>query len=276
MSGELSHQDLERALVEIGARLEAPTVDLVHAVGRRIRSAGPAPARVIRFRRPVVSRRPSRPFGLTWRSVAAAAAAVVVLVTGILTFSPSARRAVAGWLGLRGVRIEVTPTPPTPPARPLGEGLDIGRRVTLAEAAEQAGFRVLVPARLGSPDAVHLHALFLGDEVFLVYRPGPGLPETSTTGVGALVSEFRGEVNVDYFKKVGAADQVEFVMVGGEPGYWIRGPHEVGYLDPAGNFLVDTVRLAGNVLVWERGDLTLRLESSLTRDEALRIARSFG
>jgi hypothetical protein len=35
-----------------------------------------------------------------------------------------------------------------------------------------------------------------------------------------------------------------------------------------------TTRLAGNVLVWTRGDLTLRLEGNLTRQRALELARS--
>jgi hypothetical protein len=38
----------------------------------------------------------------------------------------------------------------------------------------------------------------------------------------------------------------------------------------------DSTRIADNVLIWEQGDLTLRLESALSRDQALGIARSFG
>lgn len=34
------------------------------------------------------------------------------------------------------------------------------------------------------------------------------------------------------------------------------------------------MRLAGNILIWEQGNLTLRLESDLPKGEALRIAES--
>ena len=65
------------------------------------------------------------------------------------------------------------------------------------------------------------------------------------------------------------------MRVNGEPGFWIAGDfHEVLYLDANGESIADSVRLAGNVLLWEQGDLTLRLESALTKSEALRIARS--
>jgi hypothetical protein len=36
----------------------------------------------------------------------------------------------------------------------------------------------------------------------------------------------------------------------------------------------ETIRLAGNVLLWERGELTLRIESGLTKEGAVRVAAS--
>ena len=58
---------------------------------------------------------------------------------------------------------------------------------------------------------------------------------------------------------------------------WISGAsHVFGYVDvdhrlvrPAEFFLV------GNALIWQRGEVTLRLEGKLSRGEAVRIARSF-
>jgi hypothetical protein len=193
-------------------------------------------------------------------------------------FSPGARRAVAGWLGLRGVRIEVVP--PTPSLSPLPSGpqtLDLGPRVTLSEAGREVGYRVLLPdaPELGAPDEVHVQPLYISEQVFLVYRERPGVPVTSETGVALLISEFRARPDGDYFKKVSDSSNVEFVEVHGEPGYWIEGAHQVSYLDKQGIPIQDTTRLAGNVLVWQHGDLTLRLESSLSLERALRIARSF-
>ena len=68
---------------------------------------------------------------------------------------------------------------------------------------------------------------------------------------------------------------VEFVTVDGEPGYWLTGePHVFAFVDAAGAFRPETVRLAGNTLVWERDELTLRLEANVPKQRALRIARS--
>jgi hypothetical protein len=266
---------LERVLMEIGARLdEPPRVDLAAAVGRRLR-VGEVPAR-----RSALVFRPRPAFGgLTrWRTVAVAAAAVIVLIAGTLVFSPGARRAVAGWLGLRGVRIEVTPSAPGRPSLSPGPAPDLGPVVSLAQAEREAGFEVLLPALpgLGRPDEVHLDPLYIYEQVFLVYRPRPGIPAAQATGVGLLVSEFRGRADADFYKKISAGPaSVQFVTVNGGSGFWIEGLHEASYLDPRGQIVQDTTRIADNVLIWEQGNLTLRLESVLPLEEALRIARSF-
>ena len=38
----------------------------------------------------------------------------------------------------------------------------------------------------------------------------------------------------------------------------------------------EQVRLVGNVLLWERGTRTLRLEADITKEKALQIAASVG
>ncbi len=118
--------------------------------------------------------------------------------------------------------------------------------------------------------------------VSFVYAAGPRLPETDTAGIGALLTQFRGELERPLIEKglrhdggeAGARTRLEAVSVNGQPGFWLEGaPHSF--------FLVcaereqcreERYRLAGNVLLWERGELTLRLESALSRDEALAIA----
>jgi hypothetical protein len=63
--------------------------------------------------------------------------------------------------------------------------------------------------------------------------------------------------------------------VAGQPGYWFSGePHFFTYLDATGQFRDEQTRLAGNTLIWQRGDLTLRIEGQITRQEALAIAES--
>jgi hypothetical protein len=46
------------------------------------------------------------------------------------------------------------------------------------------------------------------------------------------------------------------------------------FSDRDGVFHDSRARLAANTLVWQDGDVTLRLEGDLTKEEALRIARS--
>ena len=57
---------------------------------------------------------------------------------------------------------------------------------------------------------------------------------------------------------------------------WLEGtPHQFFYRDSAGNPSPETLRLAGNTLLWEQDGVTFRLEAQVARDEALRIASSF-
>ena len=48
------------------------------------------------------------------------------------------------------------------------------------------------------------------------------------------------------------------------------------YFSTSGEFQERTVKIAGNVLLWTQGPVTLRLEGRISRAEALRIARRIG
>ena len=65
------------------------------------------------------------------------------------------------------------------------------------------------------------------------------------------------------------------MIVNGGQGYFISGASHFLYLAPTGLVRDERVRLARDVLLWEHGRLTLRLEGKLTLAQALRIARSF-
>jgi hypothetical protein len=266
--------DLERALADLAADLEfPPTPDLAAAVGARLDEA-PAGA-------PARARRRGWPIGLSgWRRLAVAGLVAVLLAAAVLVASPGTREAVARRLGLRGVGVELGgPPPPTVTTRP-GERLDLGlgQRVTLEEARRRVGFPVLVPGAAGfrQPAAVYVNeAVPVGGRVDLVYRARPGLPASPFTDVGLLVTEFRGQPTPDFIKKVARAGLVEEVTVDGQPGYWFSGePHFFTYLDATGQVRDEQTRLAGNTLIWQRGDLTLRIEGEITRQEALALARS--
>lgn len=217
-----------------------------------------------------------------WASALAAAAALVLLAFAVLTASPSARRAMADFLGLRGVEIEFDGGTTTPPPRPAGDTLQLGRSVTLAEARVQAGFPLLVPAAagtLGRPDAVYLDESVAGGAVSLVYRSRPGLPSAGPGGgVGVLVTQFRASVDAAALRKVvPPGTQLEEVSVRSHRGYWFEGsPHLLFFTDAQGQFVEDRSRLAGNTLIWEQGDITVRLEVALSRDEAVDLAEELG
>jgi Domain of unknown function (DUF4367) len=269
--------DLERALTDLAASLEfPPTPDLAAAVTARL---GEAPAAAPAPPTPAARARRWLAGLAGWRRLAAAGLAVVLLAAAVLVASPGTREAVARRLGLRGIGVELGgPPPPTVTTTPGGRlELGLGDRVTLEEARRRVDWPVLVPAAgLGQPDAVYVNeAVPSGGRVDLVYRARPGLPASPFTDVGLLITEFQGQPTPEFLKKVTTMGVVEQVTVGGEPGYWFSGePHFFTYQDAAGTLREEQTRLAGNTLIWQRGDLTLRLEGELPKEEAIRIAES--
>jgi hypothetical protein len=264
----MSERELERALADLGAHLDYPaTPDLAVAVAARVEAA-PAGRLWPRPRR----------WGLLtgWRRLAVAGLAVLLAAAVVLAASPATRQAVARRLGLRGVSVRLGgPAPTTTPPERLDLGL--GRRVSLAQARAAVAFPVLVPAAPGfqRPDAVFVATAPAGGRVTLVWRARAGLPASPFTDAGLLLTEFRGELDPFFIKKVLGGGQIRAVTVAGEPGYWLSGgPHSVTYRVPGGGELDEQTRLAGNTLIWQRGDLTLRLEGQVSRGEALRIAGS--
>ena len=111
----------------------------------------------------------------------------------------------------------------------------------------------------------------------MVWAARVDLPETEAPGIGLLLTEFRGTVDTGFFEKLvhGGQATVEEVRVNGRLAYWLSGdPHLLVYRLPGGGFVEDTRRMVGDVLIWRDDELTYRLETSLGRDEAIRIAES--
>ena len=251
-------EELEAALRDIGTRLDYPgPVAMVHAVSARLR----APRR------------------RTWRvSLVPALATVIVLAIVIALGVPDARAAAREFLHLRG--IDIFPVPSLPATLPPPKISFSGDRVTLDEARARVRFVALLPsdARLGTPDDVYVENVGNSDRLTLVYRQRAGIPVTPEAGVSAVVVEVRGTLDENLLlgKATAPGTTVTPVNVGGARGYWIEGaPHLFFYRDASGNAATDTMRLAGNTLVWEQGDITMRLEAHVSRDEALRLGSSF-
>jgi hypothetical protein len=231
--------DLEQRLTALGATLELPPApDLVPAVIARL---------PVRPRR----RRPAR------RALAIVAAGMLLLAGGAMAVPPT-RHAILDALGLRGVTIERVPSLPSLPGG-VGARLGLGQRIPLARVRHAASFTALIPARSA--------AAYLDHDV-------PGGRVSLLVG-RALVIEFRGTTTPFIRKFIGPRTTVKMVRVNGGQGVYLSGaPHEVVFQTQTGQIQTDRVRLAGNVLLWHQGPVTVRIEGVRTLGQALEIARS--
>lgn len=273
----LDDAQLGAALAELGTRIAWPAApELRASVLSRIAEPARAPW--------------WRTFTSPRYGFAPAIITIAFALLAVLAFSPEARATATEILRLRGVEIfrGPVPTPSPTPSRTPGTVpsaapspiLGLGAPVTLAEAAARAGYRLLVPAdpALGVPDEVYLHAVTGSTAVSFVYTIRPGIPVSPVAGVAAVFTEFAGgSVDEQFFGKVlDTGTTLERVSVNGQPGFWIQGsPHFFFYrTGPAGSVSQEVLRLAGNTLIWQQGDLLLRLEAQVDRATALQIAAS--
>jgi hypothetical protein len=256
----VSEPALEAALRDLGRHLTwPPTRDLTPAVRAGLERGAEV--------RPI-PRRPVR------RGMVIAAAAVLLLLAGSVALSPAIRAAFLRLFTLPGVRIEVAESPVEPVEQPSVEAPFLGRHVSLAEARREVPFPIALPDDLGRPDEVYL--VGAGDRVLLTmgYRRAPNITTDPRMGYAVLLTQLRGSPSADLIKKTSVETRVVPVTVGGERGYFVEGEHAVYVLDPGNQPLVDEARIAGNTLLWTRGEVTLRLEADVPLPQALAIARS--
>jgi hypothetical protein len=218
--------DLAAELRALGRQLDVPPPpDVTRAVRARLTSPPPRRRPVLRY----------------------AVVVLLVLLSAILAVPP-VRAAVFDFFRIGGVSVRSEPGPSVPPTPALTE-----RPVADLEAAEQAtGIRVRPPAALGRPDAVRV-------------------VEDRVVSLRWVSTQDRPEVRMDVFdgqpeplfeKYLRSRDAVE-VDVGGQPGWYVRWPHEVVYIDPGGVLREASARLAGPTLIWVQDGLTFRLEADL-------------
>ena len=233
--------ELESSLRALAADIVfPPTPSLAEAVGDRLE-----PRRVTERR---------------WfdrRRVAVAIAIALAAFAAVLAASPGARSAFLELFGIEGATVyRVERAPDVSRFGPLVPG----EAVTLDEARRSVPFEVLVPPSGGRPvERVFLDRV--AGAVSFVYC----CPEL-------ILTEFRGEA-IPYVQKIAGPDvRIEHVSVRGAPGLWLEGAHAVVFRDAQGIVREDELRLAGNVLLWERGGVTYRLEGDVDRGEALQLA----
>ena len=235
--------ELERALLAVGRNLEVPAApDLTGTVRARLAEG----------------RRPS-PFS---RRALVVALAVLAVAVGAVLAVPQARSTIRDWLGIGNVTIRYVED--LPPVEQATDDLGLGEQVSLEEARERAGFQVRVPTvdGLGDPPKVYYNEE--SSQVAFLYgsQEKPKLLITQADARGAIEKI----VNLNVTER-------ELVVV--EPGYagvWLYGEkHAIFY--PSTDH-EEPFRLVGNALVYEIDGVTLRIEAEISKDEALRIARS--
>ena len=230
----MSELGLEQRLVDLGRELDWPET----------------PSFELRF-----ERRPAR--RLLVRPLALGFAILLAVLGAVLALSPGARSAFLEIFRLKGASVELVETLPQVETQPI----DFGERVSREEAERRLGFELI---DVGETDAVFVRGSRIAS---LVYGPveKPRL----------VLSQLRGSVWEGMVKKVGGrGTRVEDVFVNGERGLFISGDeHFVMFRDENGRITDEQTYLAGNVLLWNRGELLLRLEGDLTKAEALELAR---
>jgi hypothetical protein len=260
MAERLDDRDLERTLSDIGARLDGPKRDLWPTVRTRIAARGAQPW-WSRLR-------------LDRNALAPVLATLAIILVAAILLTPDLAARAAQVIGFPGVQIYRVPGTPT--ARPTAPALTFaGQRVaTAGEASRIAGFTVRLPAALGEPSTIYVETAPV--RVTVVYVSVKGVPVSPQAGVSAIVVEFKGTIETQIMAKaIGPGTTLDAVPLGSGVAYYLAGqPHQFFFRDPAGNIQPETLRLAGNTLLWEEGGITYRLEAQVGLEEAVRIASS--
>jgi hypothetical protein len=225
--------ELERALVAVGRELEfPPQPDLVGAVRARLE-------------------RPSR------RRLLAFAVGIVVVAFGIAMAVPQARSAILDFFHIGAVTVERVDTLPPAQERPLAAGL--GPPLSRRAAEARASLEIVLPDFDGPPPKR--------------YYVRPGLIATlfNHRGEPVLLAEMRDD-QVGVAKKFATPETTVEPVQLGEFALWIEGGQHVLRWHFGGEERRVERRLAGNVLIWLRGNRTFRLEGDLTKSQMLELA----
>jgi len=178
---------------------------------------------------------------------------------------PAARAGVIEFLRFGAIRLILGPSTATPVATrtPVLTPIvpPLSGHTTLANARTLARFPILLPAYpadLGPPDEVYFQE-FAGQVVVTVWRAAGGVPRLALYHITERNFALK------------AVEIVEQTTVNGLRALWVRGPHLAQFQDLR---MGEIQLVAGNVLIWTQGEVTYRLESHVSLDEAVRIAES--
>jgi hypothetical protein len=211
---------------------------------------------------------------LRWATVLGALA----IALGLALFaSPTARAALYRVIQLGVVRIFLEPstatpspsaapgaTPSTTPTPILRPPLDLEGRTSLAEIRRVLGDDVRLPTYpldWGEPDLAFLQSI--GGPLAVLVWLDPMDPTRAELALHILGPKAEASKS--------AAEMIEEVQVDGEPALWLVGAHRL--LLRSGEMEFRTL-VTGNVLLWKVGEVTYRLETDRTLEEAILIAES--
>lgn len=160
--------------------------------------------------------------------------------------SPAVRAGVQNLLEFAGVEFRTEAPQSIAPPLPSNE-------ISLDEARAQMPFEIHLPQELGTPDKVTVHE-------------------------GRFVTLHYGDLRLDQFDgtirstigKLLAGEGIE--QIGDK--VWIPYPHRIFYIDRNGEWHNEDPHGAGQTLIWQRDQVTMRLEGDLTKERALEISES--
>jgi hypothetical protein len=163
---------------------------------------------------------------------------------------------------------------PAPPASgdgsTLGAPLGLANETDLATARAEVSYEIPVPAALGEPDAVYVRA----GVVTMLWRASAELPALAGTEVGLVLDVVDGS-NGPVFEKLLLDVDVEWFQIDGSSAAWVGEPHPLVLVNSEGYPDRALERTAARTLLLS-GASTIRIESMLTRDEAVALAESLG
>jgi len=282
---ELQQELFEKQIVSLAQGLDYPrTPDIAGPVMANLRAFPSFPRAERRAEPAVEAGRGARGEGrprFTARRLAWSLTVILVIFTSLMLIPP-VRAAVIEFIRIGVVRIlQGEPTPPnqefpstmipvtaTPavtsqPLIPLLERL--AGETTLEEAQQAVNYSILLPSYppdLGLPDRVFVQDAD-GDMTILVWIN----PQQSDEVLMSLHIVPPGSWAIE---KVNPA-LVQETSVNGQRAIWAVGPYPLRFSN--GN--LDFVRMIdGHVLIWTDGDITYRLETKLSLEEAIKVAES--
>ena len=276
---ESNFESWENRVREMAAEMAyPPTPDIAAGVRKRL-SAGKR-----------LSGGKRRPAAQPWNANRLAwAVAAVLLVAALLLAVPQARAAIFEFFQIGDIRIfpadpTVTPIPeesspagavaPVPTAEPQTlpafSVADLIGETTLEELEAELGDAVLLPeypAGISLPDQVYLQDP-VGPLGVLVWLEAESADKA--WAVLHILALDQGAFGAKFH-----VESLKGTEVNGQPAYWVEGLHLLYFYDAEGKVDAQLTRLVeGNTLIWTVDDVTYRLETVLTLEEAVRMAES--